>query len=74
MGMIDIGALRTTVAIDVVEATLESLDTCDLTNCMAEDRFFDVKFPIPATLCSEFMGPVDATSSITTEVLTADAA
>lgn len=72
MAMIEIGALRPRTGISVVAAEPAYLDSCVLTDCIAEDNFFNVQFGTPATLCGTFAPNNDPTFSVTTEVLTAD--
>jgi|GEM_PF-3761325 len=72
MEMIEIGALRPTAAIAVTETAIGDLESCVLTACLAEDSFFDVNLGAPMTLCGTFSQVYDPTSSVTTEVLTAD--
>lgn len=72
MGMIEIGVLKPSAGITVVEAEPAYLDSCVLTDCIAEDSFFHARLGTPVTLCGTFAPVNDPTFSVTTEVLTAD--
>lgn len=70
--MIEIGSLKTSAGVEIVDAEIGALSACALTNCMGGDRIFgDV--PVSKDLLADSSRWEDQTFSVTSYVLSADA-